>query len=528
MKLNLKSIQNPLNFKGYHLPGYDPAEIAEKTKAAPCWLHFGAGNIFRAFPAALAQHLIEEGKMSSGIVCCEGYDDEIITRAFHPYDNLTVAVTLNADGNIGKEIIASIGEALTMKYDAARVQEIFCSPSLQMVSFTITEKGYSLRNAKKELISAVAQDMQNGPSGCKAFMAQLTALCIQRMHACSAPLALVSMDNCSHNGQRLQAAVMEIAEAWLTNGKITADEIAYLKEQVSFPWSMIDKITPRPNPSVEAQLIEDGLEGISPFVTSKNTYIAAFVNAEKPQYLVIENLFPNGRPPLDEAGVIFTDRETVNKVEKMKVCTCLNPLHTCLAVYGCLLGYTSIAAEMKDEELSSFISIMSHTEGMPVVVDPGIIQPEDFLNEVLTVRFPNSFMPDTPQRIATDTSQKLPIRFGETLKAYAASDALDPKSLKLIPLVQAGWLRYLMGIDDEGNFFECSPDPLLAEMQRKLSGMKLGKAVDEAALAPILSDKTIWAVDLYEIGLAEKVISYLKELTAGPGAIRATLKKHVH
>lgn len=263
-------------------------------------------------------------------------------------------------------------------------------------------------------------------------------------------------------------------------------------------------------------------------MTSKNTYIAAFVNAEKPQYLVIENLFPNGRPPLDEAGVIFTDRETVNKVEKMKVCTCLNPLHTCLAVYGCLLGYTSIAAEMKDEELSSFISIMSHTEGMPVVVDPGIIQPEDFLNEVLTVRFPNPFMPDTPQRIATDTSQKLPIRFGETLKAYAASDALDPKSLKLIPLVQAGWLRYLMGIDDEGNCFECSPDPLLAEMQRKLSGMKLGEAVDEAALAPILSDKTIWAVDLYEIGLAEKVISYLKELTAGPGAVRATLKKHVH
>lgn len=245
-----------------------------------------------------------------------------------------------------------------MKYDAARVQEIFCSPSLQMVSFTITEKGYSLRDAKKKLIPAVAQDMQNGPSGCKAFMAQLTALCIQRMHACSAPLALVSMDNCSHNGQRLQAAVMEIAEAWLANGKITADEIAYLKEQVSFPWSMIDKITPRPNPSVEAQLIEDGLEGISPFVTSKNTYIAAFVNAEKPQYLVIENLFPNGRPPLDEAGVIFTDRETVNKVEKMKVCTCLNPLHTCLAVYGCLLGYTSIAAEMKDEEL--FLLYLHH------------------------------------------------------------------------------------------------------------------------------------------------------------------------
>ena len=529
MKLSLSSIQNNKEaWKGYHLPAYDPAVIAANTKAEPQWMHFGSGNIFRIFPAALCQRLIEKGVMDTGIVCCEGYDDEIVTRCFRPYDNLTVGVTLNADGSIEKEVIGSMAESLTMLNDSAAIAEVFCEPSLQMVSFTITEKGYSLRNAAHELMPAVQADMENGPENCRSFMAQLTAMCIRRFRTCGTPLALVSMDNCSHNGEKLQKAVMEIASAWRDNGHISEEEYAYLENKVAFPWSMIDKITPRPNPSVEKQLLADGLEDISPFETAKHTFTAAFVNAEKPQYLVIEDSFPNGRPPLEQAGVIITTRDVVNKVEKMKVCTCLNPLHTCLAVYGCILGYESIAAEMKDEELSRFITRMSHEEGMPFVVNPGVIDPEQFLNEVLTVRFPNPFMPDTPQRIATDTSQKLSIRFGETIKAYIASPDHEASELRLIPLVLAGWLRYLIGVDDAGKPFACSPDPLLEAMQAHLAGMTLGGEIDAEKLRPILSDASVFAVDLYECGLAGKVIDYFKELMAGPGAVRATLKKYVN
>ena len=143
-----------------------------------------------------------------------------------------------------------------------------------------------------------------------------------------------------------------------------------------------------------------------------------------------------------------------------------HPLHTALAVFGCLLGYTKISDEMKDAELRKMVERIGYTEGLPVVVDPGILDPKEFIDTVLNVRIPNPFMPDTPQRIATDTSQKLAIRFGETVKNYLASKDKDIKNLKLIPLVFAGWLRYLMAVDDNGEKFELSPDPLLEKHKR--------------------------------------------------------------
>ena len=137
LELSLRSIQNKENWKGYHLPEYDPVKIAENTAERPQWMHFGSGNIFRIFPAVICQRLIEQGEMDTGIVCCEGYDDEIITKCFRPYDNLTIAVTLNPDGKLDKEIVASMSDSLTMLYDREQVAGVMKEPSLQMVSFKI-------------------------------------------------------------------------------------------------------------------------------------------------------------------------------------------------------------------------------------------------------------------------------------------------------------------------------------------------------------------------------------------------------
>ncbi len=236
---------------------------------------------------------------------------------------------------------------------------------------------------------------------------------------------------------------------------------------------------------------------------------------------------PNGREALEAGGLMFTDRETVDKVEKMKVCTCLNPLHTALAIYGCLLGYDKISEEMKDDDLRKMIENIGYKEGLPVVVNPGILDPKKFIKTVLEVRLPNPFMPDTPQRIATDTSQKLAIRFGETIKAYMASDELEASDLKLIPLVFAGWLRYLMAVDDNGNAFEPSSDPMLAELTPYLKDIKWNDEQAEKKILPILAKSEIFGVNLAEAGLLCRVVKYFKELIAGVGAVRTTLHKYV-
>ena len=537
MQMNASSIVNQKaewEKLGVKLPTFDHAAMTAATKEHPIWVHFGAGNIFRGFIAALQQRLLNEGVADRGIIAADTFDYDIIDKIYTPYDNLTMNVTLNPDGTTSREIIGSVAEGLRANSaDAemmARFKQIFTDPSLQMISFTITEKGYALYRPDGSLMPVVQADIDEGPAHARHAMSMVAALLLERFQNGAYPLAVVSMDNCSHNGEKLQTSVMTVAKAWLEKGFVGQDFIDYLSDEtkITFPWSMIDKITPRPHKIVEESLEKDGIEGMTPIVTSKNTFIAAFVNAERPQYLVVEDKFPNGRPALEKAGVYMTDRETVNKTERMKVTTCLNPLHTAMSVYGCMLGYDLICAEMKDEDIVALIKRLGYVEGLPVVVDPKILNPKAFIDEVIEQRLPNPFMPDTPQRIATDTSQKVGIRFGETIKSYVA-EGRDLNTLVSIPLAIAGWLRYLLAIDDNGNAFEVSADPLKDELQAKLSGIEFGKpetVTDQ--LDGILSNASIFGSDLTKTVLADKIKAYFKAEIAGAGAVRKTLHEAVN
>lgn len=538
MKLNLQGIADRSLWEemGYKLPQYDIEKMVAATKENPVWIHFGAGNLFRAFHARVAEELLNSGVLDRGIIAAEGFDYEIVEKRYLPHDNLGIVVTLKADGTIEKTVVASVAESVPLDAEReecfGRLKEIFSKDSLQMATFTITEKGYCLVDEKRKFLSDVEEDFKSGPERPKSYLGKVTALLYARYKTGEKPIAFVSTDNCSHNGERLYEAIHTFAKMWIENGKAEEGFVKYIdSEKVSFPWTMIDKITPRPDKSVEEMLKEDGLENLAPVVTSKNTYVALFVNAEETEYLVIEDDFPNGRPELEKGGIIFTDRETVDKVEKMKVCTCLNPLHTTLAVFGCLLGYEKISEEMKDPELKKLVERIGYEEGLPVVVHPGIIDPKAFLDTVLQVRIPNPFMPDTPQRIATDTSQKLAIRFGETIKSYDARKDLNVSDLKMIPLVFAGWLRYLKAMNDDGIVFELSPDPRLETLRSYITQIPIGeesKGADvEAQLKPILKNKEIFGVNLYEVGIANRVCVYFREMLVGSGAVRAVLKKYV-
>ena len=535
MRLNNQELANKAQWEkaGIELPKFDRGAMIAATEKTPEWVHFGAGNIFRIFPAALQQSLLEKGIEKTGIIMVAGRDGEIIDRVFRPCDNLTLGVTLKASGAIEKKVIASVAKALWMgkKEEFEEVKGIFRSPSLKMGSFTINEKAYNLYGGGGAVLPDVASDLDAGPNGTdgagpKNYLAKIASLLLERFRAGAFPMALVSMDNCSHNGDKLFAAVETFALKWTEKGLAEKGFLDYIRNRskLSFPWSMIDKITPGPDKGVKELLEKDGFTDTEFY--AKTTPTAPFVNAEEPQYLVIEDAFPNGRPALEKTGVLFTARETVDKVEKMKVCTCLNPLHTALAIFGCLLGYTRISEEMKNPDLVKLVEGIGYREGLPVVTDPGIMNPKEFIDTVIKVRLPNPFMPDAPQRIATDSSQKIPVRYGETIKAYLASNSLKINDLKLIPLVLAAWVRYLMGINDEGAPFTVSPDPLYASLAPVIAGIKLGDKGPRKTLEPILADKRIFAVNLYEAGLGEKVEKYFEELVAGPGAVAKTLKKY--
>ena len=523
--------------KGYQLPKFDIKAVREKTAKEPTWVHFGGGNIFRAFPAAILNDALNTGKYDRGVIVAETFDFEVIDKAYAPYDNLSLLVSLQSDGNIEKKVIASITEALKADpqfTDWNRLVEIFRSPSLQMISFTITEKGYTFNEADLE---ARPVSPRVGISGGPKFaMGKVCELLYERWLALEAPsgavggaLTIQSMDNCSHNGDKVKAGIMAYAERWVKNGLVPQAFLDYLKDEtkVTFPWSMIDKITPRPHQKVKELLEADGFEDNNYIETEKHTFTAPFVNAEEVQYLVIEDHYTNGRPPLDLGGALYTTRETVDKVETMKVTTCLNPLHTAMSIYGCMLDYTLISAEMKDEDLRPFIQKIGYMEAMPVVVDPGVLNPYEFIGAVINRRLPNPFMPDAPQRIAMDTSQKLPIRFGETIKKYVAR-GLDMQNLVLIPLTLAGYARYLKGLKDDLTPFEPSPDPMLAELQAIVAPLEIGKPdQDWSPLRQLYSRKDVFGLDLYEAGLGEQIEGMVKELYAGKGAVRQTLHKYV-
>ena len=200
MKLTHAEICNKAQWeeKGYRLPQYDREKVMKATKENPFWIHFGAGNIFRAFQANVVQNLLNEGVLDRGLVVAEGFDYEIIEKMYRPNDDYSLLVTLKADGNIEKTIIGSIVESCILdseddkEFD--RLREIFEKDSLQMATFTITEKGYSLVDGKGNLLPAVEADFTAGPKKPASYIGKVVSLLYSRFKAGEKPIAMVSMD----------------------------------------------------------------------------------------------------------------------------------------------------------------------------------------------------------------------------------------------------------------------------------------------------------------------------------------------
>ena len=196
MKMNADSIRNQAaqwEALGVKLPAFDREAVMARTKEHPLWVHFGAGNIFRGFIAALQQNLLNQGACDRGIIAADTFDYDIIDKIYTPYDNLTMMVTLNPDGSTSREIIGSVAEGLRADSNdremMARFREIFTDPGLQMISFTITEKGYALYRPDGSLMPVVRSDMEEGPASARHAMSMVAALLYERFRAGGYPLS---------------------------------------------------------------------------------------------------------------------------------------------------------------------------------------------------------------------------------------------------------------------------------------------------------------------------------------------------
>jgi fructuronate reductase len=531
--LTKEGLKNPeWNRLEIKLPEFDIPQMINHTKSTPKWIHIAPSNIYRSMIATIQQKLIESGVVDYGMIAIETHDIQVIKDIYRPHDNLSIRVVMHPDGRNDLMVVGSIADAVfadnTILPDGwKRALDYFSTSSLQMVSITCTEKGYDINNLQAET------DFVNGPDAPAHIMAKIASFAYHRYKNGRMPIAFVSMDNCAENGLKFFDAVMSFAREWANRNFVENEFIDYLEKDISFPWTMIDRITPRPAPEVKEMLESKGIKDMEIITTDKGTVIAPFVNTERVSYLVIEDRFPNGRPPLEKAGVIFCNNsEEVALYEKMKVGACLNPNQTALAIFGCLFNYKHIYDAIADPLLKELVYRQSYEEALPVVIHLGKIDPKEFLREVLEERLPNPNIPDTPARIITDTSQKVGVRYGNTIIAHGD----NARNLKYIPLVIAGWCRYLIGVDDNGHDMnynpnaqkllnKWSPDPRLEELVKYISPIQFGKPETVGdRLNPVLSDTSIFGVDLYKVGVGEKIENYFKEMITGIGAVKRTLK----
>ncbi|MBR2264065.1 MAG: mannitol dehydrogenase family protein [Firmicutes bacterium] len=536
MKLNRNELKNKEAWAeiGIGVPNYDVAEAVVKAVEAPRWIHFGIGNIFRIFLGGIADELLEKGLLDRGITCIETFDFDVVDKIYTPYDDLVLSVILKSDGTRDMKVLGSLAEGIKADPGDAeqwgRMLAAFASQDLQLITFTITEKGYALTSSDGVYLPYVQKDIENGPDQARGAMGVVAAGLFRRFEEGALPVALVSMDNCANNGRLLKESVVTMAEEWAKLGFVPEAFVEYVsdEETVAFCCTMIDKITPRPSEQIADDLEALGIEDMQPVITSKRTYIAPFANGEGPQYVVIEDRFPNGRPMLEEGfGVYLGDYDTVSRSERMKVTALLNPVHSATGPIGVVLGI-DLFADMLEQvpAVLKLAKAVAYQEGLPMVKDPGILSPQAFVDELFEDRFPNKYLGDTNLRLSTDVSQGVGVRFGETIKAYVAQYG-SAEQLTAIPLGIAGWLRYMLGVDDQGKAYELAPDPMNDEITGLFATIRWGDPTTVTdQLKPILSNERVFFTDLYQAGLGEKIEGFFKEMIQGPGSTLATIEKY--
>lgn len=209
--------------------------VSEKAKKHPVWAHFGAGNIFRIFVGGMADAMLEKGAMDRGITCVETFDFDVVDQIYTPYDNLVLAVTLNADATTDKRVLglAERGDqsAVECAGELEPPQGRVCRSGLADDFLHDYREGLCAQECVRRFLPVCAGGYRQRPGENDRSDGDRLRHAAHRFENGKAPLAVVSMDNCSHNGEKLRGAVLTMAEEWLKKGFVPQAFVDYISDE---------------------------------------------------------------------------------------------------------------------------------------------------------------------------------------------------------------------------------------------------------------------------------------------------------
>ena len=402
------------------LPRYDRARLT------PGIVHIGLGNFHRAHMAVYLDDLFNLGLGHDWAILGAGVraPDAAMRAALKAQDCLSTVIELDPTGKRARRVGAMV-DFLAVEEDNAALIAAMARPEIRIVSLTVTEGGYFIDPATGKFDPtdpAIVADA--GDPRRTAFGAILAALKARRA-AGIPPFTVMSCDNLPGNGHATRAAVAGLAR--LSDPALAG----WVETQVAFPNGMVDRITPATGPREREMAAAFGLAGDPVPVT-----------CEPFRQWVVEDHFPQGRPPLEKVGVTFTPQ--VHAFEMMKI-RILNGGHATIAYPGGLMGIEHVHQAMAHPLILAFLNRVETEEIIPYVPPvPDTAIPDYY--RLIVQRFSNPEVADTERRLCLDGSNRQPKFILPSIRdALAAGGRIDG-----LALVSALWCRYCAGTEDDG------------------------------------------------------------------------------
>jgi mannitol 2-dehydrogenase len=408
----------------------------------PGVVHLGLGGFHRAHMARYTHDLMQQqpdalfwGIAGAGLLPA----DRRMHESLLPQQGLYTLVERRGDEET-VSVIASIPRVIFAGNSAGELLDAIDAPAIRIVSLTVTENGYCLNRATKQLDldhALIKQDLADTTNP-RSAIGIIVEACRRRRAADKPGFTALSCDNIQHNGNVLRAAVEALA---MHRDPALAE---WIGEHVTFPNTMVDRITP-----VTQQAQMDELRARYGIADNWPVFSEMFTQ------WVIEDRFIRGRPAWEQVGAQFVEDVTPYEFMKLRL---LNGSHLAVAGLGRLLGYTYIDQTMGDPMLRDYMAALMDRETGPTLAPvPGIDLAE--YKRTLIARFANAAIKDTVERVNTDAPINVlvdPIR--DRLKAGASVD--------LLALALAAWFRRIRGDDEQGQPIEIR-HPMAALLREK-------------------------------------------------------------